>query len=68
MCTFVIAKNIDEHKNLLEVSKRGGPDFTRVSNYDGFTAVHNLLHLTGEMTTQPFISAGMDYFLMERGS
>lgn len=64
MCTFVIAKNIDEHKNLLEISKRGGPDFTRVSHYDECTAVHNLLHLTGEMTTQPFISAGMDYFLM----
>jgi len=64
MCTFVIAKNIDEHKNLLEVSKRGGPDFTRTTHYERCTAVHNLLHLTGEMTTQPFIEGDMHYFLM----
>ena len=32
-----------------------GPDLTSNINYNNFTFVHNLLHLTGDITPQPFV-------------
>ena len=37
--------------------KLRGPDYTGTREQDGFTFVHNLLHMTGSFTPQPFVAA-----------
>jgi len=38
-----------------EYLKYRGPDVTNVKEIGGYTFIHNLLHITGEMIIQPFI-------------
>ena len=55
MCSFLIlnwiAQNIDYLNYFI---KFRGPDLTNIYNYENFMFLHNLLHLTGEVTAQPF--------------
>jgi len=56
MCSFLLT-NIGQfvlaYVNYL--LQRRGPDATNVIKHNDFTFVHNLLHMTGEKTLQPFI-------------
>ena len=56
MCSFLIfnwlIQNIDYVNFFL---KFRGPDTTNVINFNNYTFIHNLLHLTGEPTLQPFV-------------
>lgn len=51
MCGILVYKN---HGNNFYIQKRG-QDFTNELRYKGFTFVHNLLHVTGDFTPQPYI-------------
>lgn len=61
MCSFIVT-NIDSHlinlKFINKFSLSRGPDLT--NNYfdkeSNITWIHNLLHITGEKTQQPFVS------------
>jgi asparagine synthetase B (glutamine-hydrolysing) len=57
MCSFLIfnwiINNIDYINYYL---KFRGPDCTNTINYENFLFLHNLLHLTGDITYQPFIN------------
>ena len=50
MCGFLVYKH---HGNNFYIQKRG-QDFTSEVKRNGFTFVHNLLHITGEFTSQPY--------------
>ena len=60
MCSFIVTNCLLNESNIDKVnrySKNRGPDFTN-TYYDkssGITWLHNLLHITGEKTTQPFV-------------
>ncbi len=55
MCSFgVTNSDIDIHKSNI-ISKNRGPDETTSITYNKIQFLHNLLHLTGKKTTQPFI-------------
>lgn len=59
MCSFItVNKLLDE--SLIEqankYSKFRGPDFTNSRQISGHTFIHNLLSITGEITSQPFVS------------
>ena len=51
MCGILVYKN---KGNNFYIQKRG-QDFTSKVKRDGFTFVHNLLHITGQFTPQPYI-------------
>tara|TARA_Y100000588_G_scaffold328574_1_gene364190 strand:+ start:292 stop:1635 length:1344 start_codon:yes stop_codon:yes gene_type:complete len=54
MCSIGIT---NKEKSLLETNKfaqKRGPDKTSIETINGIQFLHNLLHLTGEITTQPF--------------
>lgn len=56
MCSIGITNS---SRSLLEsnnFSQRRGPDNTTLVKHHGVQFLHNLLHLTGEKTTQPFIN------------
>lgn len=50
MCGFLVYK---KSGNNFYIQKRG-QDFTNEVHKEGFTFVHNLLHITGEFTPQPY--------------
>ena len=53
MCSFIITnRQFLPSQNLF--SQKRGPDYTNIEEFDDITVVHNLLHLTGEKTLQPF--------------
>ena len=56
MCSFNIIKRI---KNSLEKinyhTKKRGPDHTNIKEINNITFIHNLLHITGKKTEQPFM-------------
>lgn len=57
MCSFLVYKGgrhrfTDDINRLL---KPRGPDLTNIIEVNGFTFVHNLLSITGEVTPQPFV-------------
>lgn len=52
MCGFIVSKN--SKPNNFYIQKRG-QDFTNEVKINGFTFLHNLLHITGQFTPQPFI-------------
>ena len=68
MCSFLIfnwlVKNIDYINYFL---KFRGPDNTNVFNYKDFTFLHNLLHLTGKFTIQPFVNKKKDIVCLFNG-
>lgn len=51
MCGFLVFKN---KGNNFFIQKRG-QDFTNTIKVSGFTFVHNLLHITGEFSPQPYV-------------
>jgi len=58
MCSFLIYNIIIASVLLDKINKflkLRGPDHTNIHNYKDFTFVHNLLHITGDLTMQPFI-------------
>lgn len=55
MCGILVYKN---HGNNFFIQKRG-QDFTNKVERNGFTFVHNLLHITGEFTPQPYENDGI---------
>ena len=68
MCSFLvfnfILKNLDFINYYL---KFRGPDHTNHIVHNSFTFVHNLLHLTGEKTIQPFIDKKNDIVCLFNG-
>lgn len=55
MCGFLVYKH---QGNNFFIQKRG-QDATREVEWHGFTFVHNLLHITGELTPQPYEDGGI---------
>ncbi len=56
MCSFSVFNFIITHLDYINYFlKFRGPDHTNHIMYNSFTFIHNLLHLTGEKTVQPFI-------------
>ena len=60
MCSFLIFLNkLLKNNNLKEVNKLlklRGPDNTNIVDYENYTFIHNLLHICGDKTIQPFIN------------
>lgn len=54
MCSFGVS-NKPGLDNANQFAKRRGPDQTSYVNVNGINFLHNLLHLTGAYTLQPFI-------------
>jgi asparagine synthetase B (glutamine-hydrolysing) len=54
MCSIGIT-NYRGLKDSNKFSQKRGPDNTNIENINGIEFLHNLLHLTGEYTIQPFI-------------
>lgn len=60
MCSFVVSSgSIDNLEDANRYIKFRGPDYTNVVTRDGFTAVHNLLSITGDFIVQPFTDEGL---------
>lgn len=55
MCGILVYKN---QGNNFFIQKRG-QDFTNKVQRNGFTFVHDLLHITGEFTPQPYVDDGI---------
>ena len=57
MCSFLVYNWIVNNLEYLNYFlKFRGPDLTNSITYEGFLFLHNLLHLTGDLTKQPFIN------------
>lgn len=54
MCGFAVS-NILNLKDTNSFCKRRGPDLTNSKVINGIEFLHNLLHITGELTTQPIV-------------
>ena len=56
MCSFTVTNDTNlDLRNTNQYSQRRGPDLTTTKNINGISILHNLLHITGEQTPQPFI-------------
>ena len=64
-CSFDIS-DADITKSDFTVRRRG-PDGKNIVRANGCTYVHYLLHITGEMTEQPIVSATGEEFLLYNG-
>eukprot|EP01065_Artemidia_motanka_P025918 TRINITY_DN30857_c0_g1_i1.p1 TRINITY_DN30857_c0_g1~~TRINITY_DN30857_c0_g1_i1.p1 ORF type:complete len:569 (+),score=152.62 TRINITY_DN30857_c0_g1_i1:80-1786(+) len=62
MCSFLVASFLLQRMLMInmtwvnELNRLRGPDATNVKEVAGWTFLHNLLHMTGERTLQPFTS------------
>jgi len=70
MCSFItINKIIDD--SLIKLANRyakyRGPDLTNVIKYQGYTFVHNLLSITGDITEQPFVDEDREIVCVYNG-
>ena len=54
MCSIGVTNSKQSLLDSNKYAQRRGPDHTSVTTYHGVQFLHNLLHLTGEKTTQPF--------------
>ena len=54
MCGFGVSNKIGLDKANTFCKKRG-PDFTNIQQVHDVFFLHNLLHITGEITPQPFV-------------
>lgn len=54
MCSIGVTNTNQSLLDSNESSQRRGPDNTNVISYNNIQFLHNLLHLTGELTSQPF--------------
>ena len=52
LCSNLITSDYDNYNFYL---KQRGPDSTNVIKVDNYTFLHNLLSMTGDFTTQPFV-------------
>ena len=60
MCSFIVTNCIVNSENLDKINKfslNRGPDKTNIFKDEDseITWIHNLLHITGEKTIQPFV-------------
>ncbi len=58
MCSFIVTNKIFDETELSSINhftQLRGPDVTKVKNINGFTFVHNLLSITGDLIPQPFV-------------
>lgn len=56
MCSFTVT-NTDQDLEIGNIfSKRRGPDNTQIKKINGIQFLHNLLHITGIQTLQPFVT------------
>ena len=55
MCSIGVSNTSKSLKTSNQFSKYRGPDRTNIVDINGVQFLHNLLHLTGELTIQPFI-------------
>ena len=56
MCGFAVTNKDVNLEDSNFFCKKRGPDLTNVERINGISFLHNLLHITGEMTPQPFVS------------
>jgi len=57
MCSFIVTNRKFKDEELSKINyftQLRGPDVTSVENINGYTFLHNLLSITGELTIQPF--------------
>ena len=54
MCSFTITNKKINLNNTNFLSQKRGPDLTNTFEENGISFLHNLLHLTGDKTKQPF--------------
>ncbi len=55
MCSFTVTNNSDVNLDSTNYfSQKRGPDLTSIKYMNGISILHNLLHITGEKTSQPF--------------
>jgi len=54
MCSFTITNKKINLKDTNFLSQKRGPDSTNTFEENGVSFLHNLLHLTGDKTEQPF--------------
>ena len=62
MCSFIVTNRKFKDEELSKINyftKLRGPDTTSVEKVKGYTFLHNLLSITGEVTTQPFKKDGI---------
>jgi asparagine synthetase B (glutamine-hydrolysing) len=55
MCGFLVYAAAGDNSKI----RLRGPDYTNVVNHGGLTFVHNLLHVTGAFTPQPFLDGDL---------
>lgn len=53
MCGFGVS-NKSDLENSNNFCQRRGPDYTNIQTIEGIHFIHNLLHVTGDVRTQPF--------------
>lgn len=57
MCSFIVTNITSFVLKLINLKLiPRGPDITNTYKYNNYTFVHNLLHMTGSKTTQPFVN------------
>ena len=54
MCSIGVSNTSKSLETSNKFSKYRGPDKTNIVDINGIQFLHNLLHLTGELTIQPF--------------
>lgn len=60
MCSILVtSKPLSDFEDINKYLQLRGPDLTNKEVVNGLTFVHNLLHMTGDMKKQPFISDGV---------
>lgn len=58
MCGIIVTnKHIDNIDTVNKYCKNRGPDVTNVTTVHNIQFIHNLLHVTGDLTMQPLVSA-----------
>ena len=56
MCSFIFScKHINDIDTVNFYTKLRGPDHTSLVKIDEYSFVHNLLSITGDFVTQPFV-------------
>lgn len=58
MCSFLLLSKILEQEALQKINRKlkyRGPDITNIGYFNGWSFLHNLLNITGNVQPQPFI-------------
>lgn len=62
MCSFLVFASVLEQNALEKVNKKlkyRGPDLTNIGYFNGWSFLHNLLNITGNVQPQPFVHNGI---------